>query len=83
MPDGSSPKILLSYHYRTNIRLLISNYEATCLLSGPRFDERNASGRCTSSIIYSGRLITIIAIILRNSPGFNQKKTLNVDQSLN
>ena len=31
----------------------------------------------------SGRLIIIIAIILRNLPGFNQKKTLNVDQSSN
>ena len=31
----------------------------------------------------SGRLIIIIAIILWNSPGFNQKKTLNVDQSSN
>ena len=76
--DGSSLKILLSYHYRTNIRLLISDCEPTCLLFGPRFDEGNASGNGES-----GRLIIIIAILLRNSPGFNQKKTLNVDQSSN
>ena len=33
--QGSSLKILLSYHYRTYIRLLISDCEPT----GPRFDE--------------------------------------------
>ena len=52
--DGSSPKILLSHHYWTNIRLLISDCEPTCLLSGPHFNEGNASGRC---IIYSQRYI--------------------------